>query len=637
MSREQRKRPVRILFVDDDEDDFVLLRDAIRSIDPERLELEWVDQVDKALEIMSTGAHDLWLFDYRLGAWTGLELVEEARRRGWRVPAILLTGSADAEVDDRAMEAGVFDFLVKAQVTPVLLDRAIRYTLQRSRMVEALRRSEASFREVIERLPDAITVWRGERLIYANPAVLALIGAASADELVGKKARELEHFIHPEDRVILRPVKEEARGGSRAMREMRFLRRAGETVTVEIAHFRVSFDGQPCAMWIAHDLTERKQMQARLLLSDRMVSLGTLAAGIGHEINNPLAYVIANLTHLERELLPSLPLEERQREELRSLVAETQHGALRIREITQQLKLFSQVERETTSSRVNVEQVIESSVRMVWNEIRHRARLVRQYGEALVVEAPEGRLGQVFLNLLVNAAHAIPEGSVEQHEIRVVTRRQGELAIVEIHDTGVGIPEEHRERVFEPFFTTRPGGGGTGLGLSVCLGIVTGLNGRMEVESTVGQGSVFRVILPIAPTEAPVAQPPAPPEVPAARRGRILSVDDEPMIGAAITRALRQEHDVLALASAREAQARILRGERFDVILCDLMMPEMSGMELYEEIQRAAPEQAERMVFLTGGAFTPRARAFLSQVKNRCMEKPFTPAELRELLRSMVR
>ena len=631
MSQEDSLRSIRVLLIEDDEDDYVLVRDALRDFGAERVVLDWRDDPGPALEVLCEARHDVCLLDYHLGSQTGLEVLKRARERGCHVPIIMLTGVGNDEIDREALEAGAADFLVKSAVSPVLLERAIRYTLQQARMVDALRRSQASFRELIERLPDAVTVWRQGHLVYANPALVALLGARSARELIGKAEAELESYVHPEDREALRPVAREGLEGARSMREARFMRHNGEVIPVEVAHFLVSFDGEPSSMWILRDLTERRLMQARLLQSDRLASLGTLAAGLGHEINNPLSYVISNLSHLEQELLPSLALGPEQSEELRGLLAETQQGVQRIREITQQLKLFSQVERESRSTHVEVQRVLESAVRLAWNEIRHRAVLVRDFTDALVVEAQEARLGQVFLNLLVNAAHAIPEGDVEKHEIRVVIRRRGALAIIEIRDTGVGIPPEFQERVFEPFLSLRPGGT-TGLGLSVCLGIITGFNGRMEVESKVGQGSVFRVILPALVTEHLAPPPPATAPV-ASRRCRILSVDDEPMIGMAIVRSLRQEHDVTALSSAREALAQLIRGERYELILCDLMMPEMSGMELYDGIARRMPEQAERMVFLTGGAFTPMARAFLGRVKNRCVEKPFTPGELRSLVR----
>jgi CheY-like chemotaxis protein/anti-sigma regulatory factor (Ser/Thr protein kinase) len=274
---------------------------------------------------------------------------------------------------------------------------------------------------------------------------------------------------------------------------------------------------------------------------------------------------------------------------------------------------------------------------MASTEIRHRARLVRDYTEPLGVSANEGRLGQVFLNLLVNAAQAIPEGDVERNEIRVVTRSHAEGVAIEVRDTGSGMSPEHLEKLFEPFFTTKPVGVGTGLGLSICQDIVSGFGGRMEVESEVGRGTLFRVILPAATSAVLPVEPARPTLAPAvSRRGRILVVDDEPMIGMAIRRTLQREHEVVVLTSAREAHARLTGGERFDVILCDVMMPEMSGMDLHQELESHAPELAERFVFLTGGAFTTNARAFLSRVSNHRLEKPFSSQELRGLVQLLL-
>jgi nitrogen-specific signal transduction histidine kinase len=387
------------------------------------------------------------------------------------------------------------------------------------------------------------------------------------------------------------------------------------------------------------DLTERKHLEGRLLRADRMASLGTLAAGIAHEINNPLAFTIANLQLLEAEVLPGLGLSASQYEDVHKLVDDARLGAGRVRDIVRQLKMFSRAEEDARPEAVDVHRVLETAISMASNEIRHRARLVRDYTEpAPWVSANEGRLGQVFLNLLVNAAHAIPEGGVERNEIRLVTRAHSEGVAIEVHDTGSGIPAENLERLFEPFFTTKPVGVGTGLGLSICQDIVTGFGGRMEVRSEVGKGSTFRVLLRTAAraSVSPVEQPVAPVSAGAARRARILVVDDEPMIGMAIRRTLQREHEVVTLTSAREAQERLTRGECFDLILCDVMMPEMSGMDLHQELSRHLPELTERVVFLSGGAFTASASAFLNRGDIRRLDKPFTSNELRELVRTLL-
>jgi CheY-like chemotaxis protein len=261
---------------------------------------------------------------------------------------------------------------------------------------------------------------------------------------------------------------------------------------------------------------------------------------------------------------------------------------------------------------------------------------VKEYGEHPLVQASESRLGQVFLNLLVNAAQALPEGQAQCNEIRVRTAYDPSSGrvLVEIADTGPGIPPEVRRKLFTPFFTTKPPGVGTGLGLVICQRIVTGLGGEITVASEVGKGTAFRVMLPVATEEAVAVRPPPPPAS-ARRRGRVLVVDDDRMLGQAIRRALR-EHDTVFVSDGKMALERLADDASFDVILCDLMMPVVTGMELHARLSARSPALAARMIFLTGGAFTPRAQAFLAEVPNPRLEKPFELGELRAMVNERV-
>jgi CheY-like chemotaxis protein len=311
-------------------------------------------------------------------------------------------------------------------------------------------------------------------------------------------------------------------------------------------------------------------------------------------------------------------------------------AAERVRLLVRDLKIFSRSEDEKLGS-VDVRRVMESTLRMAWNEIRHRARVVKDYGRMPQVRANDSRLGQVFLNVLVNAAQAIPEGRAHINEIRVATGVGPDgRVVVTIADTGVGMAPEVVRRLFTPFFTTKPVGQGTGLGLSICRRLVTSFGGAIEVDSTVGVGTVVRIALPAADgMEAAPERPRSAP--PAERRGHVLVVDDEAMVAKALRRALGAEHEVTTLSSAEEALKRIMAGERFDVILCDLMMPQMTGMELHAELMCVAPEEAARMIFVTGGAFTPGARDFLDHSANLRVEKPFDMQHLRTLVNEKIR
>ncbi len=364
----------------------------------------------------------------------------------------------------------------------------------------------------------------------------------------------------------------------------------------------------------------QREMSDRLAISERMASAGMLAAGVGHEINNPLAVVMAGLDFVTG-LVGRLPVDARSKE-FDAPLNDMREAIERIRGVVRDVKLFSRPQEEKRGP-VNVRDVIESSIRMAWNEIRHRGKLTRAYGDVPMVESNEARLGQIVLNLLVNAAQAMPEGCASENEIRVATRMtENGRVVIEVRDTGTGIPPEILPRIFDPFFTTKPVGVGTGLGLSLCYRMVSDLGGEIGVESEVGKGTVFRVTIPVA-TSAPQASVPAKATEAPARRGRVLVIDDEVAIGRALQRSIGRHHDVLALTNGKEALARIASGERFDVILSDLMMPDVTGMEIYEQLSLSTPDQAKRMIFLTGGAFTERARSFLDRVPNPRIEKPF--------------
>jgi two-component system cell cycle sensor histidine kinase/response regulator CckA len=316
------------------------------------------------------------------------------------------------------------------------------------------------------------------------------------------------------------------------------------------------------------------------------------------------------------------------------MAKEALQGSERIRKIVRGLKTFSRAEEERRAV-LDVRPVLELSINMAFNEIRHRARLVRDFGEIPLVEADDARLGQVFVNLLVNAAQALPEGDVETHEIRIVTATDAQgRAVVEVRDTGTGIPEHVLGRIFDPFFTTKPIGVGTGLGLAVCHNLVVALGGEITGSNQATRGAVFRVVLPPASGALPEVPAPVAPAA-SGRRAAVLVVDDERAVGVTLGRVLR-DHDVTLVTSAREALELLLAEKPFDVVLSDLMMPEMSGMELYDELARRRPQAAERMVFITGGAFTPAADAFLARIANERIDKPFDATAVRELVRKFV-
>jgi two-component system NtrC family sensor kinase len=366
---------------------------------------------------------------------------------------------------------------------------------QRKQAEAALRRSEESFRSLIEGSPEAVFVHRGGPLVYVNPSALSFLGLPTS-AVVGTPVLQ---FVHPEDREVATGLLDAAPGRVRSGAwELRFLRANGRVVTAEVSCQSLLFHGELATVVSARDLTERKQIQSRLVLSDRLVAMGTLAAGVAHEINNPLTFVISNLAFLAtelREMAAELP--EGRLTETEEVLREASMGANRVRQIVGDLKTFSRADDDVPTA-VNLQNVLESALTIARAELRSRAKVVRDYEDVPPVEGSEGRFGQVFLNLLINAAQAIPPGQPDRNEIRVRLSAVQDHVMVEVKDTGTGIPMEMRARIFDPFFTTKPVGEGTGLGLFVCQGIVTRFGGEISVESEVGQGTTFRVIFPMA-------------------------------------------------------------------------------------------------------------------------------------------
>lgn len=386
---------------------------------------------------------------------------------------------------------------------------------------EALKSSVERFRALIELLPDGVVVYTTDgELRFANPAMRRAL--RFTDEPLPPNIFD---FLHPDDRA--RAIERRAvmlSGGSTPPAEIRVRRRDGTYVSMEVASIEVDFDGERAVLTVLRDTAERGVVQARLAQADRMIAVGTLAAGVAHEINNPLAYLKANLDLALSRRLPALASDldalagdgdderatlERARSsvaQLREMLLLAQDGAERVRTIVHDLRTFSRDDEPLFP--VDPRRVLDASLNLAGSDLRPRARVERRYDEVPPVRCSEARLGQVFLNLLVNAAHAIREGDPLRHRIVAATFTDAAgRACISVSDTGVGISPEVLARIWDPFFTTRASGEGTGLGLWVCQRIVHQLGGTIEVTSQLGEGTTFTVRLP--PGDASTPPPPA--------------------------------------------------------------------------------------------------------------------------------
>ena len=593
---------------------------------------------EEAIARVAEKSPDLVLMDITIrGALDGITTAEILRTR-FGLPVIYLSSSSDFETIDRATKTAPQAYLVKP-ASPAELRSAIEVAMHRHGLEKRLRESETRYRQLFEHAPDPILITdpTGARIDDASRAACHVLGY-TRDELVGKSVADL---IPPEESsrfVVARTRVWEP--GSDHVAEWLLKVEGGTVVPFEVSTSTLP-DGRRQAFLRdirerKHDMREREKLEAVLRTRDRMVTVGTLAAGVGHEINNPLTYVLANLDLMAEDLrhfeADSSPRKAR---ELAALVAEARDGADRVRKIVRGLNTFARGEREECVE-VDLRSVLETAISLAYSELRHHIQVVKDFHAIPTVTGDESRLAQVFINLLVNASQAMASRPIEQNVVRLSTSTdvQGR-AVVEVLDNGPGMAPEVASRVFEPFFTTKAIGQGSGLGLSIAHNIVSALGGEITVVTAPGEGTAFTIWLPATKPGEARRGPSAHPEPKASRRGSVLVVDDEPAIGSSIRRILH-DHEVTQSLSATEALELLTGDRRYDVVLCDLMMPMMTGMDFYERLARDLPRVAERIVFMSGGVTEARTQKFLDEVPNERLEKPFSMQNLRSLVRRMV-
>jgi two-component system, cell cycle sensor histidine kinase and response regulator CckA len=438
------------------------------------------------------------------------------------------------------------------------------------------------------------------------------------------------------------------------------LQRRGKTYSTQAKLISVQ-EGYETLVVTLRDVTEERSLARAMVDREKMASVGMLAAGVAHEINNPAAYVLANLNHFQEaialteesrkqrlEALRGLPggaeiaeelLAQEKKEDLEVLaqdlsqiITESVEGIHRIRDIVRDLKSFARPQDEQIGL-VDLKRVLDSVLQMAASELRARCEVVRSYDQRLpLISGHQGRLSQVFLNLVVNAAQSMEEKKRIINRLVVESEITEERVLIHIKDTGKGIPPEVMHRIFEPFFTTKEIGQGTGLGLAISRDIIQRHGGEITVLSVPSRGTTFTVSLPKAPA-LPAPKTPVMMEKSALKRGRLLFIDDEQPLLQALQRALQAEHEVEIALGGAEGIKRLSGDKRYDLIFCDLLMPDIPGMLVYQAMQHH-PEVAERFVFTTGGAFTAESRSFLAATTNPKLEKPLDIRELRQFIQA---
>ena len=484
------------------------------------------------------------------------------------------------------------------------------------------------FRPLLDKMSDSVCVHRDGRVVWGNQAFLRQLGRERVEDVVGLDI--LADIVHPDDRAELaRTMRMPATAAGLESRRFRVPRPDGSVIVIEISEPQiVDFDGAPARLVVGRDITERRRQESAAVVADRMASIGMLAAGVAHEVNNPLAYVHANLVLAERELAASGS------SKARDAIAAAREGTERVHDIMRDLNTLARGDQEHVEA-VDLGAVVKSAVTLARKSIEARARLVLDLANGVVVRGNRARLGQVVLNLLVNAAAAIADGAPDANTITVATKlAENGAAVLSVRDTGCGIAPGDLRRIFDPFFTTKLPGEGTGLGLSICHRIVTGFGGRIEVDSTLGEGTTFRVILEALAEDAAVASsvPPASARPATGSRPKVLVVDDEPGILSVLS-ALLSEHYAVTTAKDAQAALELLSSDAsYDIVLCDLMMAGMTGIAFHDVLRVKHPDLVRRLVFMTGGAFTSDAPAFLATTAQPWIEKPFDMKRLLDVV-----
>jgi two-component system cell cycle sensor histidine kinase/response regulator CckA len=551
-----RGRPASILVV---EDEAIVARDIQTTLRDLGYEvLDTAGSCEEAIHRASIRCPDLVLMDIRIqGRRDGIETAEMLRRR-FRIPVVFLTAYADDTTIERAKRAQPYGYLVKP-IKSNELRSVVEVSLYKHEIDTRLRERERWFSTTLRSIGDAVVSTDVEgRVTFMNTVAEVLTGWHT-EEAVGRPLEDVLRLAREDSHLeVESPIRRALREGkvARAGERIALLARDGaERPIDEIAAPIIDEGDLLGAVMVFRDVSEQRQLQRQIELADRLASVGTMAAGMAHEVNEPMTQVMSSVRHVAEQLaahkaeLHALFSDEayasvfKRLEDIQRTLEEADLGANRVTKIASELRTFAKPP-SNHERPIDLRQVLSWAGEVVAHEIRSRAALAMEVGNVPLVNADEARLGQVFINLLLNAAQAIAPGHVKDNEVRVTARTTTDgRAVVEVRDTGCGIPADLLGRIFDPFFTTKSVGTGTGLGLSICHGIVRSLGGEIQVESQVGKGSLFRVLLPASPA-VPTSLTPANGVAPAGQTGRVLVVDNEPLVCTANRRALQPEHQV---------------------------------------------------------------------------------------------
>lgn len=474
------KDTIRLLIVDDDEDDFFLTSDYLKDIRNKHFDITWASSFGEGITTLTQAKFDLCFFDFLLGAKTGIDLLQEAIKSGVSCPIVLLTGRGDQKVDVEAMRLGAMDYLVKSELDAEKLDRCIRYALERAEVLRRLRESETRLRGIFGQLKDAVLLKRPKGLIfYYNNTALDLLGY-NESELLQLCSQQL-FAIPAQHKIYVHSLEQQ---GIVENLEVWLVKKNGERVLCSLhASKQTDSEGEGYYLLVIQDITARKKLERDTLLAAKAASTARLVRTLAHEVRNPLTNINLSLDHIEPELND---------EDHKLFVEIIRRNSRRINTlITELLNSFRQ--QEAVLSRVSIHDLLDETLNEAADRLSlKKITLKKEYGEACFLPLDKSNIKIAFLNLIINAIEAMEE---EKGILTVSTYVAGKSCYVEIQDNGLGISPENLNRLFEPYFTSKANG--LGLGLAATLTILQSHHATVEVKSEIGEGTVFIVTFPL--------------------------------------------------------------------------------------------------------------------------------------------
>ena len=623
-----------ILLIEDDEGDYLITQALLDRAQTIECSLDWVSTYEAGRDAVLTDDYDACLVDYRLGANTGLDLLEEVNAQGGvRAPIILLTGQGDLEVDLHAMEAGAADYLSKDQIDAPLLERSLRYAVERKEAEQRIREQA----QLLDKARDAILAHDMDgRIVYWNKSAERLTGW-SRDEILGERTHSCLYDPDEEDK--LRRCWETLMQEGEWTGELRMLTRDEEELIVESRWTLVRDEsGAPDRVLVINtDITERKRLESQFLRSQRMESIGRLVGGIAHDLGNLLMPITLGVKVLRRRL-------EQADDKIEQVLNMIQKSAERGGNMVEQVLAFARgVEGERVSLQLDgiVEEIENITDETFPETIEVRTDvtddLPRVVGDATQIQ-------QVLMNLCVNARDAMPEGgtlSIEARPVelteadaeRNIDAEPGPYVCIHVRDTGTGMPEDVMDKIFEPFYSTKEEGEGTGLGLSTAYSIVQSHDGFIDVDSKEGEGTAFWVYLPVRTEDEERPARPTEPSAaaPVGNGERVLVVDDEEFILETTREALRDVGYRVFTATGGEEALQTLEelDGAVDVVVTDLRMPDMDGFDLIRALRTRDPSLP---IVAASGVADGRTDEALDAGAQAFLAKPFTAETLQSAL-----